>query len=88
MDAFMQFLNHEHFGDMDKQKSQFFLYIYIYVSKMNDIKSKMNNIYAYLSRPGRSLTWNMPMTGRWSDVLMDKQDVYLTTLMSSACLFR
>lgn len=39
-----------------------------------------------LSLPGRSLTWNMPMTGRWSEVLIDEQDVYLTTLMSLSCL--
>lgn len=41
---------------------------------------------AHLSLPGLSLTWKAPMTGRWSEVLMLEQLVYLTTLMSSACL--
>jgi len=46
----------------------------------------MNVSGTHLSLPGLSLTWKMPMTGRWSEVLMLEQLVYLTTCMSSACL--
>lgn len=38
------------------------------------------------SLPGLILTWKTPMTGRWSDVLMLVQLVYLITFMSSAYL--